>query len=117
MTGITSYHAGLAAEDIVGRHYAGLGWSVRETRWRGTGGEIDVVCERGGTVIFVEVKKSRTHDAAAQRVSCKQLTRIHNTALEYLAAKSIGLGTDTRIDVALVDAIGKVEVLENVTLH
>ncbi len=117
MTGITSYHAGLAAEDIVGRHYAGLGWSVRETRWRGTGGEIDIVCERDDTVLFVEVKKSRSHDMAAQRVSRRQLMRIHTSAEEYLARQTFGLNTDARIDVALVDSIGHVAVLENVTLH
>lgn len=117
MAGITSYHAGLAAEDIVGRHYAGFGWSVRDTRWRGTGGEIDVICERGDTIIFVEVKKSRSHDAAAQRLSQRQLSRIHNSAEEYLATQALGLETNTRIDVALVDATGHVVVLENVSLH
>ncbi len=117
MTGITSYHAGLAAEDIVGRHYAGLGWSVRETRWRGAGGEIDIVCEHGGTLLFVEVKKSRSHDIAAQRVSRRQLIRIHNSAEEYMGRLAFGLNTDARIDEALVDSVGQVAVLENVTLH
>ena len=45
MSGTTSYHAGVAAEDCVARHYVGLGRPVLERRWRGKGGD-RVVGER-----------------------------------------------------------------------
>jgi putative endonuclease len=64
-------------------------------------------------VIFVEVKFSRTHDLAASHVSAAQVARIFATVDEFLAGEPNGLLTDVRIDLALVDGLGRVEVIEN----
>ncbi|MEL7114964.1 MAG: YraN family protein [Pseudomonadota bacterium] len=117
MTGQVSYHAGLAAEDIVARHYEMRGVKERARRWRGPGGEIDLILERGNEIIFVEVKKSKTFAKAADRVTSQQLQRISASANGYLATLKHGLSSAARIDVALVDSTGAVEILENVTLH
>ena len=34
------YHAGVAAEDSVARHYAARGFTVAARRWRGKAGEV-----------------------------------------------------------------------------
>lgn len=117
MSGTTSYHAGLAAEDIVSRHYLGLGYQEEQRRWRGPGGEIDLVLANVERTIFVEVKKSRDHASAAARVTPRQLSRVAASAEVYIAESSHAAMRDARIDVALVDASGFVEVLENVSLH
>lgn len=113
MSGTTSYHSGLAAEDIVERHYRGAGTPVRARRWRGTGGEIDLIADQGDGLIFVEVKKARSFARAAERVNQRQMQRISNAASEYLGQMPHGQLTDVRFDVALVDQYGRVKVIEN----
>lgn len=111
--GQTNYHAGLAAEDCVARVYESGGIPICARRWRGLTGEIDLIGRSGDTVIFVEVKQSRTHDLAASHLSQAQIGRIFTTVDEFLAGEPKGLLTDVRIDLALVDGQGRVEVVEN----
>ena len=47
MSGLTSYHAGLAAESAVETHYLRTGHVISDRRWRGAGGEIDLVAQIG----------------------------------------------------------------------
>ncbi|MBI1494620.1 MULTISPECIES: YraN family protein [Rhodobacterales] len=112
--GRTAYYAGLAAEDQVAKHYTRLGAEVLDTRWRGEGGEIDLILRLAGITIFVEVKKSRDMTSAADMLSATQVTRIMVAAGEYMAVK--GLMGDMRVDAALVDQQGAIEVIENITL-
>ncbi len=77
------------------------------------GGEIDLILERGKLVVFVEVKKSRDFSHAALRISAAQQQRIFGAAEEYLASCPNGTMTDCRVDVALVDAAGRIKVIEN----
>ena len=114
-TGRVSHRDGLAAEDGVARHYEALGCSILARRWRGPGGEIDLVCAGAGETIFVEVKKAETHDEAAWRLSDVQLSRICTSAEAWLADHDGGLSR-ARIDLALVDGAGRVAVVENVSL-
>lgn len=113
MSGAVSYHAGLAAEDQVARHYARSGRMIAERRWRGLSGEIDLIARDGAGVIFIEVKKSTTHAQAAAHLSVRQMRRIHDAATEFLGGEVFGSLTEARFDVALVDAAGRIEVLEN----
>jgi len=114
--GRTSYHAGLAAEEIVANRYARKGQSLLAKRWRGSRGEIDLVAKNGDGVIFIEVKKSRSHGRAASHLSARQLERIYGAGSEFLATQPNGQLTDVRIDLALVDDLGRVNVIENVYL-
>lgn len=113
LTGEVSYQSGLAAEAAVARHYAGSGRAIAATRWRGTGGEIDLIAREGARVVFIEVKKAATHAAAAARVTERQKMRIFSAASEFLAGEPGGQDTDCRIDVALVDAYGQIEIVPN----
>lgn len=113
MSGATGFHAGLGAEDAVARVYRDAGYEVAETRWRGTAGEVDLILRKGGTFIFVEVKKSRSFDQAALRITPRQMARIQAAAGEYVADQPMSLDTDIRIDVALVGPTGEVRIIEN----
>ncbi|WP_299838304.1 YraN family protein [uncultured Jannaschia sp.] len=113
MSGSVSYHAGLAAEEIVARHYEGESYRIRARRWRGQGGEIDVIATRDGETVFVEVKASKTHGLAAWRVSPRQVRRLFDAAAEYMGSLPDGQDSAVRFDVALVDGTGRVEVVEN----
>ena len=105
--------AGMAAEDSVLRDYTAKGYRLLERRFRGQGGEIDLVLGRGDDVIFVEVKKSRSFDTARARLGQRQILRIFNAAAEFLGGQPKGQLTETRFDLALVNAHGEVAVMEN----
>lgn len=108
--GSTADCAGRAAEDIVSRHYRARGAQARGRRWRGLGGEIDLIFDHCGATVFVEVKKAADFAAAAARIGPDQIARLSRAAEEYLGCNG---GSDCRFDVALVDRVGRVEILEN----
>jgi putative endonuclease len=111
--GLTNYLAGHAAEASVALHYEERGIAICARNWRGITGEIDLIGRNGDEVIFVEVKQSRSHDLAASHISQAQVHRIFATVDEFVANEPKGLLTDVRIDLALVDGQGRIEVLEN----
>lgn len=113
MTGLRSYHAGLAAEDQVARLYERSGNTLVAKRWRGASGEIDLIMRDGAQVIFIEVKQSRTHDMAAQHLSPRQVARIYAAAAEFVDGEPLGQLTDVRLDAALVNSAGEIQILQN----
>jgi len=110
---LTNYHAGLCAEDTVLRHYQRLGFRQLAQRWRGQAGEIDLIVQNDSITVFVEVKKSQSFEQAAASLGARQQARIYGTASEYLAQEVGALDVEARFDVAVVDAIGAVHVIEN----
>jgi putative endonuclease len=113
LRGKANYRAGHAAEAAVARLYEARGIAICARNWRGITGEIDLIGRNGEEVIFVEVKQSRTHDLAASHVSRAQVGRIFTTVDEFLGGEPKGLLTDVRIDLALVDGQGRIDVIEN----
>jgi len=113
MSGKVSYHAGFAAEACVAAEYARRGMEIAARRWRGTAGEIDLIARNGAALVFIEVKKSKTFARAAERVLPRQMARICASASEFVMQEPRGQLTEMRFDVALVDAQGNIEILEN----
>jgi len=89
------------------------GQEILAKRWRGTGGEIDLIAKNGDGIIFIEVKKSRSHAQAAGRLTRRQMDRIYGAGSEFLGTQPRGQLTDVRLDLALVDEMGRVDVIEN----
>lgn len=114
MSGKTSHLAGQAAERLAADAYLAQGYRLLESRWRGPGGEVDLIFDAGDLVVFVEVKKARTHDVAATRIGPRQIARIAGSA-EAFALGRPG-PPSIRLDAALVDAQGRVRIVENLTM-
>lgn len=97
--------AGDRAETLVatylGRH--GLRLLVRNFRCRG--GEIDLICRDGATVVFVEVRlrQHRGYGGAAASVTVGKQRRITLAARHYLSQQ--GYEADCRFDCVLLDAL------------
>ena len=113
MSGAVGYYAGYVAEDIVAQDYLHRGRPVVHRRWRGKGGEIDLIAREGDCVVFIEVKKSSSFDAAALRLGRRQMDRLCAAASEFLAGEPRGQLTDMRFDLALVDGRGAMRIIEN----
>lgn len=103
------HHDGLAAERSVARHYVENGYRYVAHRVRLGRTDIDLIMQRLGELVFIEVKKSKTHDRAVRRVTQSQTARLFEAIALYMDGR-----TETmRVDVSTVDAMGRVEVLEN----
>lgn len=112
--GLRAHLSGQAAEDSVARFYQARGLPVAARRWRGPSGEVDLVLRDGETVVFVEVKSAATHAIAAEYYSRAQHDRIVRSVADFVDGEPAGQFTDVRIDLALVDRTGRVEVTENI---
>lgn len=111
--GQMSHAAGASAEERIAEDYQRRGYVLAARRWRGAAGEIDIIARDGDTLVFVEVKKSRDFARAADALGRPQMRRICAAAEQFLAGEPDGLGTSIRFDVALVNATGAFEIIEN----
>lgn len=109
--GQRAYLAGAAAEQAVAAEYARIGVRLLDRRWRGQGGEIDLVLNDSGEIVFCEVKRGAGHDAAAARLRPSQAQRIMTAASEYMAKLPAGQLSDVRFDLATVCGRGEVRIL------
>lgn len=113
LRGKTNYLAGLAAEEQVSRLYDTSGRRVIARRWRGTAGEIDIIARDGNKLIFIEVKKSTTHFLASEHFTWAQQNRVRLTAEEFYFNDPIEGIDELQVDLALVDSMGRIEIVEN----
>ena len=89
----------LVAEDLR-KH----GWKIKETNYRCRMGEIDLIAEKGGYLVFVEVKlrKSSRFGQASEAVTREKQRKLHTTAELYLMENPTSL--QPRFDVAEIYA-------------
>ncbi len=114
MSGLSSYCAGLAAEDRVAEMYARNGFEIVARRWRKSSGEIDLIARHGEKFYFVEVKKGRDFASALSRISQRQLARIISAAQEFFSLSGLSLDTECRFDAALSDAQGHIKIIPQI---
>ncbi len=113
MSGQVSYLAGQAAEESVAMKYQSTGHRILARRWRGRSGEIDIVAENEEGLVFIEVKASKTHRRAAEALGVRQQRRLMRAAEEYAASNKGRINVDMRLDVALMNHLGEIQILEN----
>jgi putative endonuclease len=101
----TRQERGRAAEAAAARHLERAGLRVIHKNLRLPEGEIDLVCEDGPTVVFVEVKcrDARWGDDPGAAVSWWKQRRLTRLALHYLKWRG-GVETRCRFDVVAVTA-------------
>ncbi|UXX85050.1 YraN family protein [Roseovarius pelagicus] len=115
--GARAWQSGAAAEDIAARIYDEAGLVLLERRWRGQGGEIDLILQDGDVIVFAEVKQARSHDAARASLRPAQMRRIHAAAAEFLGQQPNGQLSDVRFDLVTVDGTGHCDVMEGALSH
>jgi putative endonuclease len=98
---------GKQGEDRACQELADLGYAVLARRHRTRFGEIDIVCERGGVLTFVEVKTRRSgrFGLAAEAIPAWKRRRIGAMALDYLAWTD-RLDRPCRFAVIAIDGFG-----------
>ncbi|MGB7502776.1 MAG: YraN family protein [Azonexus sp.] len=110
-TNDTTTTRGREAEERAARHLEGRGLRVVERNFRIRGGEIDLLCREGKTLVFVEVRLRSRSDfgGAGASITASKRRRIVLAARHYLAGKP---ECDCRFDCVLIDG-GKLEWIRN----
>lgn len=93
---------GLSAESRAAALLMAKGYRIIARRYKTPVGEIDIVAQRLGTVVFVEVKARTSLDAAAESISLRQRGRIIDAAQYWLAAHPKTEGLALRFDAILI---------------
>ncbi len=81
------HRLGRAGEDAAARFLSSLGYRILARRYRVRAGEIDLVAEEGGTLVFVEVKtrSSLRWGSPGEAVDLRKRRRMARAAALYLS--------------------------------
>ncbi|WP_447979669.1 YraN family protein [Candidatus Nitrospira bockiana] len=93
---------GRDAESEAERYLRRHGYRIRDRNARSVYGELDLVAERGGTIVFVEVKARRTsaYGGAPHAVDARKQAKLIRLAAHYLARHKLA-DRPCRFDVVL----------------
>ena len=94
---------GKLGEELAVRELQRLGYAISARRYRTPGGEIDVVADHLGTLVFVEVKARADAEfgTAAEAITPRKRRRLVRMARDYLARERVG-DRPCRFDVVTV---------------
>lgn len=95
---------GIIGEEIAAKELTARGYAVLARRYRTPQGEIDIVCEHEGTLVFVEVRAraSAEFGRAAESITDAKKRKVSAMAADYLARNAIA-NRPCRFDVVAVD--------------
>ena len=90
---------GKAGEEIAVAHLVKSGYSIRDRNWTFRKAELDIVAEKEGVLVFVEVKtrSSEAFETPAETVTIKKQKQLVMAADQYLKSKEVLL--EARFDV------------------
>ena len=95
---------GEAGENLAVRELTARGYAILERRYRTRHGEIDIIAEHDGTLVFVEVRARTTAEfgRAAETVTDAKKRKVAAMAVDYLARHQIA-NRPCRFDVVAID--------------
>ncbi|WNS44770.1 YraN family protein [Paenibacillus sp. MMS20-IR301] len=85
---------GAAAEQAACLYLSTRGYLIRECNWRCRSGELDVIAEHEGEIVFVEVRSrsgAGVQGTAEESVDNRKIRQVRNTAQVYLHMKALHL--------------------------
>ena len=113
MTDKTGYSKGLWAEMRAAVFLRRQGYKILQRRFRTRHGEIDIICQKGKMLVFVEVKLRATTDDAAAAIDGKNQQRVRQAAELYLQKYPDYTGFDLRFDALLMGRHQGISQIEN----
>lgn len=94
---------GARGEDAAARHLEAAGLKILERNYTCRRGEIDIVAEDRGVLVFVEVKLRRPPLDALEAVDARKRRQITRAAFDFLMRRGM-LGRAARFDVVAVES-------------
>jgi putative endonuclease len=95
---------GKSGEDLAAAELERRGYAILARRYRTRHGEIDIVADDAGTLVFIEVKVRATREcgSAAEAVTRDKQRRLGSMAADYLARHDLS-EVACRFDVVAID--------------
>jgi putative endonuclease len=93
---------GAWAEDYVSQYLKNKSYSIIESNYRKKWGEIDIIAEKEGVLIFVEVKANKKEVVGFEpenRVNPEKLRKMHRAIETFLAQKKYSPDQERQIDI------------------
>lgn len=110
---------GQAGESLAARELARRGYRIVERNWRCPIGEIDIVAEKGGVLVIVEVRTRRgdEHGTPQESITPAKQAKLIEVASTYVQEHELQ-DRDWRIDVVAVElsprgGLIRIDVIEN----
>ncbi len=110
---------GKRGETLAAQKLLSLGYTIRERNWRCAVGELDIVAEKDGALIFVEVRTRRgdRFGTPEESITPAKRTKLIEVAQTYLDEHGEN-DRNWRIDVVAIDMglrgeVSRMEVIEN----
>jgi len=99
--GASTSRRGRDAEERAAAYLESRGYKILQRNFRTPRGEVDIICEAPGTIVFVEVKGWSTyHLAELERgISLKKQRRIIGAARQYIYGRHDSRESGVRFDV------------------
>ena len=98
----TSSEFGQWAENNVAQYLEDKGYKILGKNYRKPWGEIDIIAQKMGILIFIEVKANKEEIIGFEpenRVNPEKLLKLQRTAQTYLAAKKYSSTQEWQIDI------------------
>ncbi len=108
-----AYRRGVVAESVAALILRLRGYRILARRFRTPVGEIDLVALRGTSLVFVEVKRRKSHADAAWSLPTRQRRRILRAAQYWLASHPAFHNHDMRFDLVLTAPLSWPQFVEN----
>lgn len=88
MNSDTRKQTGRNGEALARRHLEQHGYRIRDANWRCEHGEIDIVAEKAGVIVFVEVRTRRGGgvERAFESITGRKRAKLIALAYDYLSA-------------------------------
>lgn len=80
---------GRIGEDVAARHLTDTGLAIVERNWRCRAGELDIIADDAGVLVFCEVKtrSSALYGLPVEAVNPTKAARVRRVAMAWLAAR------------------------------
>ncbi|MCK9467222.1 MAG: YraN family protein [Candidatus Absconditabacterales bacterium] len=104
---------GRIGEELAIGYYEENGYEILDTNYTIPGGELDVIAQKDGTIVFVEVKVVEYVDDLMGYIKPQKLKFLGRTIEDYMYKKNLDF--EVRLDVVFIKNNSILEVFENVT--
>ncbi len=105
---------GKEGEEIAQRYFASKGYKILAQNYRTRFGEIDLICEKGQTLIFIEVRRKtgKEFGEPIESVDRRKVEKIKRVAEQFLLERGI-YDKEIRFDLFCLKEGERFELIEN----
>jgi putative endonuclease len=111
---ISSYKYGFVAEYIAMLYLFFCGYKILKHRYKTYCGEIDLICEKGKSIVAVEVKGRQKEMFIDELIDDTKIKRIDNAIDVFLSKNHKYFNYNIRIDAILVIGLFKIKHIKNI---